>query len=89
MPEASNATESRLSKFIEGCSQLQEIYAVAPLTYTNIRGEWWQRINDIIYTLGLTETEGTVVNIAWTVPEVGRKRSPFFVEELTTKNPDG
>lgn len=89
MPEASNATESRLSKFIEGCSQLQEIYAVAPLTYTNIMGEWWQRINDIIYTLGLTETEGTVVNIAWTVPEVGRKRSPFFVEELTTKKPDG
>ena len=89
MAEASNATESRLSSFIKGCSQLQEIYAVAPLTYTNIMGEWWQRINDIIYTLGLTETESTVVNIAWTVPEIGRKRSPFFVEELSTKKSDG
>ena len=89
MAEASNATESRLSSFIQGCSQLQEIYAVTPLTYTNIMGEWWQRINDIIYALGLTETESTVVNIAWTVPEIGRKRSPFFVEELSTKKPDG
>lgn len=90
MPETeSNATESRLSAFVQGCSQLQEIYAVPPLTYTNIMGEWWQRINDLIYTLGLTETESKVVNIAWTVPVPGRKRSPFYEEEIGTKKPDG
>lgn len=90
MPETeSNATKSRLEKFIDGCSQLTEIYAVAPLNYTNIMGEWWQRINDIIYTLGLTETQNTPVTIAWTVPVPGRKRSPFFEEEIATKKPDG
>ena len=89
MPDASNATKSRLESFIQNCSQLQEIYAVAPLTYTDIVGEWWQRINDIIYTLGLTETESIPVNIAWTVPEIGRKRSPFFEEALATRTADG
>lgn len=90
MPETeSNATKSRLEKFIDGCSQLTEIYAVTPLDYTNIMGEWWQRINDIIYTLGLTETQNTPVTIAWTVPVPGRKRSPFYEEEIATKKPDG
>lgn len=90
MPDAgNNSTKSRLSSFIDGCSQLTEIYAVQPLEYTNIMGEWWQRINDIIYTLGLTSTEEDVVNIAWTVPVPGRKRSPFYEEELSTKTEDG
>lgn len=89
MPEASNATKSRLDKFIQGCSQLQEIYAVAPLHYTDIMGEWWQRINDVIYVLGLTEKQNDVVSIAWTVPELGKKRSDFFNEELATKKADG
>ncbi len=91
MPDVSNATKSRLENFIQNCSQLQEIYAVAPLTYTDIVGEWWQRINDIIYALGLTysghpsktgEDKATEVDIAWTIPELGKKRSDFFVEEL-------
>ena len=89
MPEASNATKSRLDKFIQGCSQLQEIYSVPPLHYTDIMGEWWQRINDVIYALGLTEKQGDVVSIAWTVPELGKKRSAFFEEELSTKKADG
>ncbi len=91
MPEASDATKSRLDKFIRDCEQLNEIYAVEPLTYTDIMGEWWQRINDIIYALGLTysghpsktgEDKATKVDIAWTIPELGKKRSDFFVEEL-------
>lgn len=90
MPDAgNNSTKSRLSEFIKGCTQLKEIYAVTPLEYTNIMGEWWQRINDLIYTLGLTETHDTPVTIAWTVPVPGRKRSPFFEEEIATKKPDG
>ena len=87
MPDTeNNATKSRLSSFIDGCSQLTEIYAVTPLDYTNIMGEWWQRINDIIYTLGLTETQNTPVTIAWTVPVPGRKRSPFHEEELGSED---
>lgn len=98
MPEASNATKSRLDRFIRDCEQLQQIYAVDPLTYTDIMGEWWQRINDIIYALGLTYSghptatganAATEVNIAWTVPELGKKRSNFFAEPLADFNAEG
>ena len=78
--------DSRLSTFIKGCKELTQIYSVEPLVYTDIIGEYWQRINDIIFTLGLTETEEIVTNIGWTVPIIGKQRTDLVTEELGTLN---
>ena len=74
--------DSRLSTFIKGMTQLQQIYSVEPLEYTDIVGEYWQRINDIIFSLGLTETQDVITNIGWTVTTIGKQRSSLITEEL-------
>ena len=76
--------DSRLSTFVKGCRELTQIYSVKPLCYADIIGEYWQRINDLIYTLGLTETQEIVTNIGWTVPVLGKQRSDLVPEELGT-----
>lgn len=78
--------DSRLSTFVKDLKQLQQIYSVKPLEYTDIVGEYWQRINDLIYTLGLTENDSKTAYIGWTVPIIGKQRSSLVSEELGTLN---